>query len=370
MRNEMFRVPLMKPVIPRYEQVSRYLRQMDEARIYSNFGPLVMQFEERLADRLGVRPSQVVTVSSATAGLRAAVDSVTEARSWCVPNFSFAATGFAVPRSKRLRLMDVDACNAVIDVVSCDHVGGDAPESGGVVAVLPFGAWSIPSTIRGHANVVLDAAASLGNWPDLSELPDSWSVVFSLHATKVLGVGEGGLVVAGSPELAENIRSWTTFGFRGLRISEQAGFNAKMSEVVAAYGLSALDGWAEERGEWMETFQSIRRVSESLDLKNPFESPVPVPYWNVQLDSPSMLTYVENRMVEMHIEVRKWYGTPLGQMPAFGSVECSHDVVSEWWASTLLGLPRFRDMCERDIERVHESLALALAEWRSGKHHL
>jgi hypothetical protein len=40
-------IPVMRPKLPSAERLAPYLRQIDEARFYSNFGPLVQRLEAR-----------------------------------------------------------------------------------------------------------------------------------------------------------------------------------------------------------------------------------------------------------------------------------------------------------------------------------
>ena len=66
-------------------------------------------------------------------------------------------------------------------------------------------------------------------------------LVFSLHATKLLSCGEGGLCIYGD-NIPKYIRSLTNFGINKHRIQEwKNSTNAKMSEFNAAAGLASLD---------------------------------------------------------------------------------------------------------------------------------
>src|SRR3990172_5815553 len=49
-------IPIMQPKLPIAQHLLPYLNRIDESRIYSNFGPLVIQLEERLAEHYGVSP--------------------------------------------------------------------------------------------------------------------------------------------------------------------------------------------------------------------------------------------------------------------------------------------------------------------------
>ena len=46
-------VPVARPRLPTADEIAPYLQRIDESRWYSNNGPLVQEFEERLASHFG-----------------------------------------------------------------------------------------------------------------------------------------------------------------------------------------------------------------------------------------------------------------------------------------------------------------------------
>lgn len=93
--------------------------------------------------------------------------------------------------------------------------------------------------------VVIDAASSFGT-KTLEEATHfgkgfGGAVVFSFHATKSFGIGEGGLVYSMDQELIKRIRQAGNFGFSSNRESVIQGLNSKMSEYTAAIALATLD---------------------------------------------------------------------------------------------------------------------------------
>ena len=66
--------------------------------------------------------------------------------------------------------------------------------------------------------------------------PRGTPTLVSLHATKVLGAGEGGFVLCDNRDLVVDIRRRMNFGFRGSREAMVPAFNAKLSEYHAAVG--------------------------------------------------------------------------------------------------------------------------------------
>jgi dTDP-4-amino-4,6-dideoxygalactose transaminase len=94
-------VPVLRPRLPDASRLHRYLRRIDAAREYTNWGPLSREFETRLCDNFDVRHGSVITAASGTAALVGAILALTgrarrEAPLAILPAFTFVATAAAV----------------------------------------------------------------------------------------------------------------------------------------------------------------------------------------------------------------------------------------------------------------------------------
>lgn len=348
-------IPLFRPALPPVDAVVPYLRKMEESRIYSNGGPLLQLLERRYADFLGVTEELVVAVSSGTTGITASVLAI-DAASWVVPDWTFAATPSAVLRAARsVTFVDVDRETGLLD-------RGAAVESladSGLLPVMPFGTFMHAKDLICLDRVVLDAAASLPNAQgQLGPLAERSAVVFSLHATKIFGCGEGGLVVCGSRDLAADVRSIINFGFDGQRLSERSGFNGKMPEISAAWALAALDRADTDLVRWQEQGVQARRASLSLplDLFSPAQDEVS-PYWVMRWpsDAGQMPPTLIEDLYAAGIEARRWWPKPCSSMPAFAGSE-ARTPNSHWLAQNTVGLPMSIDMRPEDFVLVEKVL--------------
>lgn len=356
---ELMLIPVCKPLLPSYSLASKYLTKIDESRIYSNRGPLVQRLETAYSKFLQVPPEFVVITSSATTGLEGLIATSRRNR-WVVPSFTFPATGLAVLRgSKELLLADVDADSWLLDKKNL-------PESAfasevGLLPVMPFGAPVAMNEYDEFDEVVFDAAASLGaELLDLKLLKPNWSVVFSLHATKVLPAGEGGVVVCGSRERAGLLRSWINFGFSGTRSSAVAGTNAKMPEMIAAYALASLDQKDQEKSDWRERLDLVCEYTLNSRFANPcvFKTGFN-PYWIVKCESPRIRERIQADLRTAGVDSRAWWGLSLDVMPAFESATMLSSLrASQDLAATVLGLPMYRDMPLEQIERIWDVLSI------------
>src|SRR5579859_6230368 len=92
-------VPVMRPLLPSADRLLPYLRRIDETRLYSNHGPLVLELERRLARHLQL-DAGVASANSGTSALIGAilaqVGFATKTRPLALmPAFTFVATALA-----------------------------------------------------------------------------------------------------------------------------------------------------------------------------------------------------------------------------------------------------------------------------------
>jgi dTDP-4-amino-4,6-dideoxygalactose transaminase len=274
-------------------------------------------------------------------------------RRWVAPTFTFVATPAAVlAAGAELVFGDVDPSTwTVLPQSSVD----------GHVVVAPFGTPPDLNAWNGRGRVVHDAAASLGEELDLSLIAPGQAVIFSLHATKVLGSGEGGIAVFGSAEDAKRFRSWTNFGFAGSREAQVSGVNAKMSEVQAAYVHAALDGWERERAEWVEARSALVALLDVVGVELFEASRQGInPYMIARFGDESRCAHVEHVLSQHLIETRRWWSRCCHTMPAYQPFSVGPYPVSERAAGESLGLPFFRGLRAEHLERLAEGLGAAL----------
>src|SRR5215510_1902792 len=97
-------IRLLVPDPPDTDALSPYLRRIDSARWYTNFGPAVRQLEERLLElcqKDSRAPLYLTTVSNCTLGLELALSAfqLRPGAHVLVPGLTFAATITAVMRA-------------------------------------------------------------------------------------------------------------------------------------------------------------------------------------------------------------------------------------------------------------------------------
>ncbi len=78
----MRKVPFLKPNLVKRENIDPYIDQIDEARIYSNYGLLNSVFEEKVLKGDFGRSGGVLTVNNAATGLSRLFSFIGGKRTW------------------------------------------------------------------------------------------------------------------------------------------------------------------------------------------------------------------------------------------------------------------------------------------------
>jgi dTDP-4-amino-4,6-dideoxygalactose transaminase len=364
-------IPVAQPRLPAAAEILPYLEAIDTRRWYSNYGPLVSRLEEELSNHLGLRELGVLTTANATLGLSAALmargapqGSVCLMSSW-----TFAATPHAA-RAAGLKpwFLDVRAENWALDPGDVLSALKRIPEPvGAVIVVSPFGApldlpaWEALENRTG-VPVVIDAAAGFD-----TVRPSRIPSVVSLHATKVLGAGEGGFIVTTDSRLRDRLMAVCNFGFRGSRSAQMPALNAKMSEYHAAVAFAGLVLWTATRTKHQRIAAWYRAIVDGIPgirLQPGYGGGWVTGTTSVVLP-PGSANWVAERLLEEGIETRAWWGQGCHVQPAFA--DCPHDPlpVTEDLGARVLGLPHFADMQREDVFAVCEALTELLGRFEA-----
>lgn len=364
----------MMPSLPTAAELLPYLERIDAARWYSNFGPLVGEFEARIAASFaGAGACHVVSVSSCTAGLELALRALALPREApiLVPALTFIATASAV-RCAGLSpvVADVDPHSWLLT----PDIARAAVRTIGALAVIPvttFGAeqdgaaWSQFARDTG-VPVIIDAAAGYGNQRD----PGPTCAVFSLHATKPLAAGEGGFVVTRDGALAHAIRRLTNFGINLDRPADgpigsavATGTNAKLSEYHAAVALASLDGWPATAAARTALYaRSVRKAQaacgDRLTLQASADDTVRSVCPYLFPDATARIR-AEAACHACGIGTRRWYLPTIDSQPAFGHVVHLDTPAADDIGNRLLGVPFYPGLADAAIDEIAAALASA-----------
>lgn len=210
----------------------------------TNNGPVVQEFEQKLAQYLGVR--HVMAMCNGTVALEIAIRALELEGEVILPSYTFIATAHAIfwqgltpvfadinPTTHNL---DPDAVRRMI-----------TPKTSGIVGVHLWGRGADVSGLQEIADehglkLMFDAAHAFGCSYQGKMIGNFGACeVFSFHATKFFNSLEGGAIATNDDQLAEKINLMRNFGFAGYDNVIYPGTNGKMNEISAAMGLTNLE---------------------------------------------------------------------------------------------------------------------------------
>ena len=353
-------IRLLEPSLPDARKLLPWIEKIDANRQYTNFGPLCRAFEEELASLSGA--THAVTLSSCTLGLELALGALALPRGGTVliPALTFAATATCVIRCGLNPLFaDVDeealglTPDIALEVAAANRIDAVVPVSlhGHVQDAAEWDTFSDRTGIP----VLIDAAGVAG----YQKVGARAAAVFSLHATKPLGVGEGGFFATSDATMAERVRKRSNFGFESGRV-RYPGTNAKMSEYHSAVGLAALSEWPKSRRRReliYDTYAACLNRPELRPVLSIATLSSASPTFSIHLHAGADDEKIEF-LLARGVETRRWYWPPLHRHPAFRRCRRASELrVTEKLAGTLLGLPFHIRLGREEIDRVADALA-------------
>ena len=239
-------INISEPFLPDLNRVTSYLEDSWKSKILTNRGPLVRNFESEVSKIHSL--NDVTCVANCTIGLEIALRILAKPgkKEVITTPFTFKATVCAI-------------VSAGFHPVFCDvmHDGNIDPGklleaiTPDTAAIMPVHVYGVPcndeeiSSIGSDYNVpvIYDAAHCFGVFKgNQSVFGMGDASVLSLHATKGVNCGEGGVVHFKDEQLNEKLRDFTNFNLL-LGLTTFSGTNGKLSELNAALGLAVLESY-------------------------------------------------------------------------------------------------------------------------------
>jgi dTDP-4-amino-4,6-dideoxygalactose transaminase len=247
--------------------LQRVNRILDSHRLTNN-GPMVQEFERRIAEHLGVK--HCVAMCNGTIALEIAIRALKLEGEVIVPSWTFIATAHA------LYWQGITPVFADIDPVT-HNLDPDAvrrmitPRTAGIIGVHLWGRPAPIDELQAVADahglkLMFDAAHAFGcSYRGRTIGNFGACEVLSFHATKVLNSMEGGAVVTNNDALAEAMRLMRNFGFSGYDNVIHPGTNGKMPEINAAMGLVNLDALPQFIAANRQNYHAYAEVFTGID---------------------------------------------------------------------------------------------------------
>lgn len=353
-------IRVLVPSMPTADELLPYLREIDRSKVYVNGGPMVCRLEQGLQAMVG---NPCVAVSNGTVSLELALRALH--LPWgaevLVPAVTYVASAQAIVNAGLVPVIcDVDAATWQLDPgLATEIVAVTANKS--IRAVMPVAAFGSPVPVEPWERftaatglpVLIDAAGAI--YGQQASAAPGIIVSYSLHATKAIGCGEGGVISTSDRVLLERVRSMSCFG--------PGGTNAKMSEYHAAVGLASLArNWAPAAGEWRLAL--AQRYAQRLPGALTYQAGPPQSgrtLLPVLLPAEAHAETVGEWMMNAGIETRAWYRPFLDERHDLrGFAKLGPLSTTAMLRQRLLGLPFHAHLTADDVEHVCDVLRTQL----------
>jgi dTDP-4-amino-4,6-dideoxygalactose transaminase len=369
-------VYVTRPSLPPLEEFYESLQKIWENKILTNNGPFHQQFEQELADYLGVK--YISVFSNGTLALITALQALRISGEVITTPFSFVATTHSLWWNNiKPVFADIDPVNFNLDPEKVE--AAITPQT---TAIMPVHVYGNPCNIdrfRKLADtyglkIIYDAAHAFGvkikgnsvlNFGDLS--------ILSFHATKVFNTIEGGAIVSPDDKTKKRIDHLKNFGFENETTVIEPGINAKMNEVQAAYGLLQLkyaDSITEQRRNITEYYRQqlhnldgIRYMEDMEGVSHNYS------YFPVLVD-PELFGKTRDEIYEdfkmYNIFCRRYFYPLISQFPTYRGLLSSAPgnlPNAEQVAAKVICLPVYHDLGKETIKMICDQLK----EWHNDK---
>jgi dTDP-4-amino-4,6-dideoxygalactose transaminase len=324
-----------QPALPPLEEFIVYLKQIWGSKILSNNGPFHKQFEEELANYLGVK--YVSVFANGTLALVTALNVLRITGEVITTPYSFVATTHSLWWNNiKPVFVDIDP-----DTMNLEPEKIEAAITPQTTAIMPVHVYGNPCKVHEIQNiadtyglkVIYDAAHAFGvningnsilNYGDLS--------VLSFHATKTFNTIEGGAIVCHDEKTKKRIDFLKNFGFADEVTVVAPGINAKMNELQASYGLLQLDNFNDQIRKRKEATLKYRKSLINIEgirflneMKAVTHNYAYFPIF-VNKDYPLTRDELYNKFRENNIFARRYFYPLISDFPTYrGLISARHE---------------------------------------------
>lgn len=354
-----------QPAMPPLVEFTEFLQTIWDNKILTNNGPFHKQFEQALAEYLGVKYLSVF--SNGTMALITALQSLRITGEVITTPFSFVATTHSIWWNNiKPVFVDIEP-----DYFTLDPEKVEAAITPQTSAIMPVHVYGNPCKVERLQKIadtyglklIYDAAHLFGvrvngnsvlNYGDLS--------ILSFHATKVFNTLEGGAIICPDEKSKKRIDYLKNFGFVDETTVIEPGINAKMNELQAAYGLLQLkyvDGYISKRKDVADAYRSqlknvkgIRFLEDIPGIHHNYA------YFPILVDSADY-GFTRDELYEelksYNIYGRRYFYPLISQFPTYRgllSAKSENLPVAERVAAQVICLPIYPDLKQEELDIV------------------
>jgi len=372
-----------RPNIGDRERFLARVNDMIDRRWFTNNGPLVIEFERKVAEVIGVK--HCVAMCNATIALEIAIRALELKGEVIMPSYTFVATAHALRWQEITPVFaDIDPRTHNIDPASIERL--ITPRTTGIIGVHVWGrpcdtaALEVVATRHG-LKLMYDAAHAFG-CSHAGRMIGTFGncEVLSFHATKFLNSFEGGAVVTNDDALAAALRLMRNFGFEGYDRVVYLGTNGKLTEICAAMGLTSLESMdnivatnkrnCDEYRKGLAGLPGVTMISHNSAERNNYQ------YVVVEV-SPGAAPLTRDELVAvLHAEnvlARKYFWPGCHRMEPYRSLQPNAELLlseTERLAARVIVLPTGQALASDSIQVICATIRSALLQPDAIRHAL
>ncbi len=361
-------IPLLIPDLPKTDELIPWLQQIDQNQYYSNFGPLVQQFEQAVKTEIpGISAEHhVVSCSSGTAALELMLQALAlpVGSKVLVPSYTFIATGLAVLNAGYLPIF-ADVCDkswSLTPSIAAKYLLED--DIAAIVPVCTYGAYQdtaawLEFSQQTSLPIIFDAANAFA----VQDIAPNVHACFSLHATKAFGIGEGGLIATTSEVLANQVRRLSSFGLSTDGLSQQPSHNYKLSEYHAAVAHARLQTWSQKKDQLMSLNAYYRRQLAPIDavILQSLSQETISQVFPIRINDIDQRENLKSTLSAENIEYRHYYAPCLHRHPVFFPYmdEGIEPIVADHLSQSVLCIPFHLHLSDKQLNKLFRTIAKA-----------
>jgi dTDP-4-amino-4,6-dideoxygalactose transaminase len=353
-----------QPSLAPLSEFTELLEDVWDSSILTHNGPFVQRFEKELCEKLSIR--NFVTVANGTIALQMAIKALELRGEIITTAFTWIATVSAIKWEGCIPIF----CDIDSDTLNIDPTKIEALITKETVAIMPVHVFGNSCDVdaiekiakKYNLKVIYDAAHAIGStYKNRSVLEYGDISVTSLHATKLLNTGEGGGCISKNNDLNKKLKRIRFFGHNDQNQIVEDGFNAKLTEVHAALGLSNLkyldEVMVDRKVKYQKYYEALKGFEHLTFQKNKLGQPN-YSYFPIIFDCENHLLKVVSVLNKNNIFPRRYFYPSVNML--YKVVNYQDAPVSEDVSKRILCLPLYWKLTHNEIEYIVEQVGSAI----------
>lgn len=358
------KIPFIKPEFPPLEDLKALFEQIYINNFYTNNGPYYFEFKKEIEGYFGQDIKACILANATLALILSLKSTLLKGKAKViVPSFTFSAGPLSIVWAGYSPVfIDIEIDTWQPDIKKADkYIEENHDDIAGILLCNTFGVgneaienWE-DIAIKYSLPLVIDSAAGFGSRYNSREKVGGRGncEVFSLHATKPFGIGEGGIVLSEDSKLIEKLERMKNFGFNSEGVSDIQGMNAKITEFSCAIGVLLLPHLDSKVAARQKILKKYKIELEKFGFKfQPNDEASTVAFISTLVPSEMDRDRLIDILKKYNIESRRYYYPATHKHPLFKNEEILNMDNTGKIANRIISLPAYEHMTDSDFRRI------------------